>query len=516
MQKLLTIFILFVATKSFAQIPEDAVRYSWFPQNGTARSLAIGGAMGSLGGDITATFVNPAGIGFFKTSEVAITPSFVLNNVKTNYRGTQLTENKNSFSLGTSGFVYAMPKLNHNNSNWTNAFSVAFTQNANFNNIIHYRGLNNLSSYSEQFVEEFLATKDSINGVLRSNSSVPYTAAPALYTYLIDSVTFNGALIIKAAPEYILDAKQALQQEITKTTKGGLYELGFSYAGNDGEKWLWGLALGIPIVNYESNTLVKESDTSSNTNNRFKSFTYNDNFTSKGAGINAKFGLIYRPKEFVRIGLAVHTPSFMALSDSRQATLQTELENPISSFNVSSDLFTNGERGQAKYIQATPWKFLLSGSYVFREVEDVTKQRGFITADVEYVKHSGSKFSSDAEEPTQDDKAYYKQLNNVIKDIYKGNINVRLGGEVKFNTIMGRLGFGYYGNPYKDAPAKANKMTLSGGLGYRNKGFFVDLTYVHLITNDFDVPYRLQNTATVYSTINQQRGNIVATLGVKF
>ncbi len=155
MQKLLTIFLFFVATKSFAQIPEDAVRYSWFPQNGTARSLAIGGTMGSLGGDLSATFVNPAGIGFFKTSEVAISPSFVLNNVKTNYRGTQLTEKKNSFSFGTSGFVYAMPKLNHNNSKWTNAFSVAFTQNANFNNIIHYKGLNNLSSNSEQLVEEY-------------------------------------------------------------------------------------------------------------------------------------------------------------------------------------------------------------------------------------------------------------------------------------------------------------------------------------------------------------------------
>ncbi len=514
MQKYFTIFILFIATKSFAQIPEDAVRYSWYPQNGTARCLAIGGAMGSLGGDISATFVNPAGIGFFKTNEVAITPSYMLNNIKTNYRGTSLQEKKNNFSFGTSGFVYALPQFNNNRG--TNAFSLAFTQTANFNNVIHYKGLNNLSSFSEQFVEEFLNSKESIDGVLRTQSSLPYTAAPALYTYLIDTVTFNGGLIVKAAPEYILDAKQALQQEFTKTTKGGLYEVGFSYAGNDGEKWLWGVALGIPLVNYESNTQVKENDTSSNTTNHFKSFTYNDNFTTKGAGLNAKLGLIYRPKEYVRIGLAVHTPSFMALTDSRQSTLQTDLENPIASFSVISNEFTNGSRGQAKYIQTSPWKFLLSGSYVFREVEDVTKQRGFITADIEYVKHSGTKFSSDAETPTEEDKAYYKQLNTVIKDIYKGNINVKLGGEVKFNTVMGRLGFGYYGNPYKDAPSKANKMTLSGGLGYRNKGFFVDLTYVHLITKDFDVPYRLQNTATVYSDIKQQRGNVIATVGVKF
>ena len=31
---------------------------------------------------------------------------------------------------------------------------------------------------------------------------------------------------------------------------------------------------------------------------------------------------------------------------------------------------------------------MLSGSYVLREVEDVRKQKGFLTADVEYVTHT--------------------------------------------------------------------------------------------------------------------------------
>ena len=323
-------------------------------------------------------------------------------------------------------------------------------------------------------------------------------------------------LIIKAAPEYILDAGQALQQEMIKTTKGGLYELGFTYAGNDGKKLLWGVSVGIPILNFESNTVFSENDTSSNSSNHFKSFTYTDNFTTKGAGLNAKLGLIYRPKEYIRLGLAVHTPSYMSLTDSRQSSLNTELENPIKTYNASSDLFTEGKRGVARYIQSSPLRVIASGSYVFREVEDVTKQRGFVSADIEFVNHKGSRFNSNAEQPTVDDQTYFKGLNNVVKDIYKGNINVKLGGEIKFNTIMGRLGFGYYGSPYKDAPAKANKMTMSGGLGYRNKGFFVDLTYMYLINKDFNIPYRLQNLQNVYAGIKQQSSNIIATVGVKF
>lgn len=514
MRIIFTLFACFTFIQINAQVPEDAVRYSWYPQNGTARALAFGGAMGSLGGDVTAAFVNPAGIGFYKTSEVAFSPAFLLNNAKTTYRGTDTEEKQQSFSLGTSGVVIALP--NSFDSKKSNAFAIAFTQNVNFNNVIRYKGLNNYSSYSEKFVEEFVGLNTSIDNVLNTNSIAPYTAATALHTYLIDTVRVNGTVIVKGAPEYILDAKQALMQEMTKTTKGGMYELGFSFAGNDGEKFLWGATVGIPIVSYESNTLFSETDTSSNTNNNFKSFSFNDNFKTSGAGINAKVGLIFRPKEYIRLGLALHTPTYMSLNDSRETFLKTDLENPSKSFAVSSKLFTQNKRGEARYIQSTPLRIIASGSYVFREVEDVTKQRGFISADIEYVNHSGSRFSSDAEQPTVDEQAYYKQLNGVVKDIYKGNVNLRLGGEVKFNTIMGRLGFGYYGNPYKDAPVKSNMLTMSGGLGYRNKGFFIDLTYVHLVSKDFDIPYRLQNAQNVYAAINQQKGNIAATFGVKF
>jgi len=514
MQKILMLIMLTVSTKMYAQVPEDVVRYSWFPQNGTARSLAFGGAVGSLGGDITAAFVNPAGIGFYKTNEASISPAFLLNSIKTNYRGNDYSNKKNIFSIGTSGVVIAVPS--QFNENKSNAFSIAFTQNASFNNLTYYKGLNNFSSYSEKFAEEFSGLNTTIGNVLNSNSIAPYTSAVALQTFLIDTLTVNGVTIVKAAPEYILDAKQALMQEMTKTTKGGMYELGFTFAGNDGKKILWGATLGIPIVNFESNTLFTENDTSSNTTNNFKSFSFNDNFKTTGAGINAKIGVIFRPKEYIRLGLALHTPTYMALSDSRQTNLKTSLENPVDNFEASSDLFTEGKRGVARYIQSTPLRIIASGSYVFREIEDVAKQRGFISADVEYVSHKGSRFSSDAEQPTVDQQTYYKQLNAVVKDIYKGNINLRLGGEIKFNTIMGRLGVGYYGSPYKDAPTKASKVTLSGGLGYRNKGFFVDLTYIHLISKDFDVPYRLENAQTVYASVNQQRGNIAATFGVKF
>ena len=111
---------------------------------------------------------------------------------------------------------------------------------------------------------------------------------------------------------------------------------------------------------------------------------------------------------------------------------------------------------------------------------------------------------------------YFKAVNGVIDQQYKGNFNFRIGGELKFNVIMGRLGFAYYGNPYKDAAVKATRMVLSGGLGYRNKGVFVDLTYVHAINKDVHFPYRLEDRANTYATVKQQKGNVALTVGFKF
>lgn len=514
MKKYLLLLHVFMGTIVFAQVPEDALRYSFYPQNGTARNLAIGGAMGSLGGDLNATFVNPAGLGFYKTSEFVLSPGFNLNNNKSSFRQTDSKTNKNSFAFGPSGWVFGFS--NQKNSANSSAFSLAITQTANFNNQIKYKGLNNYSSFSEQFAEEFAKSGYSIDEVLNINSPLPYGSAPALYTYLIDTVKVNGIYQVKGAPEYILDAGQALQQEMMKTTTGGISEIALGIAHNNNDKWYFGGTIGLPIVNYTSNTVFKESDTSANISNHFKQFEYSDDFTTKGFGLNARIGVIYRPQDYFRLGLAIHTPSFMYLKDTRTTTITTALENPVNNFNTSSTSFTNNQPGESKYQQTTPFKAILSASYVFREISDVKKQRAFITLDAEYVHHKGSKFSSDNENVTEQEKIYYKALTNVVKTNYKGNFNFRLGGELKFNTIMGRLGFAYYGNPYKDATYKASRMLLSGGLGYRNKGVFVDLTYVYTISKDVDFPYRLEDRANTYATLKQQRGNIMATVGFKW
>ncbi|HCT23847.1 MAG TPA: aromatic hydrocarbon degradation protein, partial [Chitinophagaceae bacterium] len=53
MKRIIAIAGLICALQVNAQSVDEAIRYSWFIQQGTARTIATGGVMASLGGDIT-------------------------------------------------------------------------------------------------------------------------------------------------------------------------------------------------------------------------------------------------------------------------------------------------------------------------------------------------------------------------------------------------------------------------------------------------------------------------------
>jgi hypothetical protein len=496
---------------SFAQTPEDVLKYSWNAPGGTARNQAIGGAMGSLGGDITALFTNPAGLGFYKTSEFVISPGFSSLRNKTNFRDGRESDNKSAFNLGTTGFVFG---FNDRNSKWASkAFSIAVTRTANFNSNLTYQGTNDFSSFSEQYAEELSRSGVNINNTFNSNLSLP--TKMAAYTYLIDIFKDpNGGpdSVVRGRPEIAGITTQRNHIE----TKGGVTELALGFAANMDDKVYIGGSLGVPIVNYQRKSIFTETDASGNTNNDFGFSRLEENYSTKGVGVNAKLGMIFKPVESFRFGLAVLTPTLYGLKDEYSGKMVTDVEKLYtpSVDSINTEHFTGSPVSQYKYDLFTPWRFMVSGSYVLHEVEDVSKQKGFITADIEYVSYRSNKYSS-AEENADD--SYYDGVNEGIKNFYKNAFNFRVGGELKFTTIMARLGFAYYGNPYKEKDdLQGRKMFVSGGLGYRDKGIFVDLTYVLALNRDVHFPYRLADKANTFATVNQTAGNVALTFGVKF
>ncbi|HEX2608854.1 MAG TPA: aromatic hydrocarbon degradation protein [Flavisolibacter sp.] len=511
MKKILLAGCLLTAGWAQAQEPADALRFSFTTPGGSARVQAIGGAMGSLGGDVTATFVNPAGLAFYKTGDFIITPRYSLGRTNATYLSREEKEKRNQFTWGTTGFVIGTGGTNNVKSA---AFSIAYNRAADFNNTILYRGVNNQSSYSQKFLEEIRGIKDA-NQVA---GNYPYGSSLAFNTYWIDTVAGGSSNNFQFQSRAANLLSSGLIQQNTITTKGGIDEFALGLAVNLRNKLFIGGTIGIPVLHFEKETEFIEADATENTGNRFNYGMLKDNLTTKGVGFNIKAGLIFKPQEYWRLGFAVHSPTFYNLTDNYSATVTTDTEG-YQGVQTQTSEYVAGAPSSFKYSLTTPYKLIGSISYVIREIQDVTRQRGFITADVEYINHRASSFSTDAENGNNDQatKDYLKSLNTAIDNAYKGSFNFRLGGELKFTTFMVRLGGAYYSNPYQNIHGeKGSKLNLSGGLGYRNKGFFIDLTYVHAINKDVDYAYRLENGPYYAANIKQVNGNILATMGVKF
>lgn len=514
MKKIL--FALIIAgscISSFAQEPADALRYSWYVPGGSARTKAVGGAMGSLGGDITATFVNPAGLAFYKTGDFIFSPIYEFGKTKANYLNKNEQATNNRFTWGTTGFVIGGGDGRKNVRNV--AFSIALNRTADFNSNVLYRGENNMSSFSQKFVEEL--NNSGVKDPHSIENDFANTGASLMYnTHWIDSVSGPGGQIdhfITKAP-----VSTGLLQQYTYKTSGGIYDIALGLAANIKDKLMIGGSIGVPVLNYKRQTEFLEADATNNPNNAFNYGIFSDNLHTSGIGINAKLGLIFKPAEYWRVGLAVHSPTFYTLTDTYYAdvTLNDDVADD-QSWHDHSKSYNNDQPNQFKYDLMTPYKVIGSVSYVIREIEDVTKQRGFLTADVEYVNYKASSFTPDDQANTlESDKNYLKQLNTAIDNAYKGAFNFRVGGELKFTTVMFRLGGAYYGNPYKDIHGeKGSKLDLSGGLGYRNKGFFVDLTYVQSLNKDVNFAYRLASAPYFGANLKNATGNVLLTVGFK-
>ena len=492
-----------------AQEPEDALRLAWNVQGGTARIQAVGGAMGSLGGDITATFVNPAGLGFYGTGDFVFTPNYTFGKTGATYLGTKVNSTTNKFAIGTTGFVWG----SRDSKKRSSAISIAVNQVADFKNRIEYRGMNNQSSYSQRFLEE-LQNNNVKDGNVASDD-FPYGTSLAFRTYWIDTVggSTNGNFAFQSRSPI----STGLLQQNTIVSTGGITEVALGFGANINGKLLLGGTIGVPIMRYDRETEFVEADATENNNNKFEDAVYRQGLSTTGVGFNLKAGLIYKPQEYWRLGFAVHSPTVYSLKDKNTAEITTNTENYQGSLNSKSEDITGG-LSEFKYMHTTPLKLIGSASYVLREIQDVTKQKGFLTADVEYVFYPMSSYFTTDENGynDQETKDYLTLLNGAINNAYKGAFNFRAGGELKFTTLMVRAGFAYYGNPYKDIhEEQGSRMNLSGGLGYRDKGFFVDLTYVYSMTKDVNIAYRLQNSPYYNADIRNNAGKLLLTLGIK-
>jgi long-subunit fatty acid transport protein len=189
----------------------------------------------------------------------------------------------------------------------------------------------------------------------------------------------------------------------------------------------------------------------------FESFRLEENYTIKGTGFNLKMGAIYRVTDWMRLGIAVHSPSFYNIND--------QYDSEMFATNDTGRTFQySSPHGEYDYNITTPFRAI--GSLAF-----IIGKQGLISADYEFVDYSDAYLDSEFES--------YIDANNAIENNFTAASNLRVGGEIKLDPFSLRGGAAYYASPYVSGfNTDASRMSYSAGFGIKENGYFLDFAYV--------------------------------------
>lgn len=484
---IIAIIALFTLTVK-AQNEVDALRYSQIQHGGSARYNAMAGAFGSLGADLSVMATNPGGLGLYKSSEFVFTPTYFNSETSGSYYNSLSSDYKGNFNIGNLGFVYTMPVGYGAESSGFRFVQIGFALNrlANFNNRTLISGTNPENSLLDAYVEM-------ANG-LSSDDLNAFDTKLAYETYLIDPI--EGTLFYtNKAPLYEDGSIAPVDQSKSIYSEGYINEMDFSIATNYEDVIYFGATIGVPMIRYYQESIYKELNTVSSDTNYFYRFTQTDVFETRGSGINFKFGMIIRPVYFMRFSAAFHTPSyFRNMSDSFSSSMSSRLNNGTS-YTWSSP------SGFYDYRLETPLRAMGGLSFIIL-------RSGLISFDYEYIDYSkamlrGFDYSFSSE-------------NNAIKNNYRSTSNIRIGAEWKLGVLALRGGYAYYGSPYSNDLNDAKRQYFSGGIGFRTKYFFTDLSYSFSKMNEDYYMYESENIFVDPASLTNKTHSVSLSIGFRW
>lgn len=473
-----------------SQSLDDAVRYSLLNSSSTARSIGVGGSMSPLGADISVANTNPAGIAEFKKSEFVLGLGLPTNSTDATIGlADQQNEKTSRLTLNTLGVVFAYrpnaPKMRNIN------MSFGVNQLAHFNQTLFYSGATP-GTRVERFLEvSNLRTLDELD---------PFEGGLAYDTELISDQ--NQDFFYES--DFRTFEEEVYKEEFIERS-GSYNELFMNFAANYDNKISFGLTLGIPIINYSETKNYLEADDFEIIPN-FLDYIFTQNLSTTGGGINIKLGAIYKITPKVRISGAIHSPSWLFLTDEFSTGLDFRVEGEEIGIARESPL------SEFEYRLQTPWR-AFGGVGMIYSLGDI---KGFINGEVEYVDYSNANFDVTINSNDPIDQFFEEDLNNEIDQSLTNAINIRLGTELAYKKYRLRVGAAQMGSPYANTNLLDLDPQLSAGIGWRGSKIYFDLAYSTQSQDREYTPYRLLD-ASFNQTVNTKsnRNLISLTFGIK-
>ncbi len=514
---LLTCMIAF-SLPLVAQGEVDALRFSREDFYGTARAMSMGGAFGALGGDQTGVNINPAGIAVYRSSEVVGT----LNLSRVGSSVGNLDANKTRFELDNLGFVGYFP-LRNDVVPLIN-FGFSFNKMKSFDKNIDAVG--SPASSMIDYIADRSAGVNPSRLEFGDNLPDPFESQPWLSVLGFNSYLINDH---QNGGEYYytpLNTRNELYgNEIITRERGYIDNYDFTVGTTINNVLNLGLSLSIKDISYSVTSDYWEDYDNGN-------YRLTNWLTTSGAGVSAKFGAIYRPINELRLGLAYHTPTYYALSE----TFEAELEDDMGSYVTAPDYepgTTSSKRFLNDFDLRTPGKLVASAATVLGG-------RFIASMDYELVNYRNMKLMTPSNSLDATD--WYDIDNEYISTDFKSASTIKIGTEYRFSPkFYGRLGYAWMQNPYNTDFKEAGNAAIvgsntvhriegdanyfTGGIGYRfNQNFFLDFALVYKTQTDdlyaFPNLYSASGGAPVIDATPFELNNTsfrgLLTLGYKF
>lgn len=511
---------------------------------GTARSMAMGNAFTALGADMISATLNPAGIGMYVSSDVSFTPMIQFTKSPTansepyyidvpKYDQT-FSDHTERFGMASAGGVFTAYRGTGALTNFNIGFVYNRIADFNSNSLNASRG----NDFRESIANIF-CTMSNVDGLMtNADGTMPFGNDPYYWGAVL---AYKNGLTNKDSLGWFVDrigTTAEIDQYSSMETRGSIGEYDITMGFNIRDVFYFGATLGIQSVNYSRTTYYGENyiypngEYPSGTDMPYQLdyMNYMQNTRITGSGVNLKLGMTVRPAEWLRLGVAYHTPTYYSLNMFYEADMSSATysagSNPdgydISPNGYIYDYVATGvweDSGEYGWDFRSPSRLMVGAAVTFG-------RRVILSADYERSWYQSIRLQG----------APIKGLNytRYMQELFKGSNTVRVGAEANLLPFLAiRAGYIWNGSTfkkeYKDIilthPVPTEQSYITAGVGFKlGKSVYLDLAYQYGTTKyssfktfyaidpydpELDIESRLYSVKT-----NRHIG--VVTLGFRF
>ncbi len=498
----------------------DAGRRLLFSQQdytfGTARTAAMGGAFTSLGADLSSMSINPAGLGMYQSSDWGFTQALSIDGMYTTSRrmpAGALAAGGSRVSYGLNNIGAAWNFYSGSGALTSLTFGVAYNRAANFNSNSWIDTRGEKASIGDVFARQlnhYGIREDQLQGTARPFETLDPTLFGAVLgysTYLVDindDGGFGGWIDANPNDSYF-----------SAETRGGIYEYDFSMGANVRNILYLGATIGWTEIDFTENTTYEERYAPGQNSGLLK---YGQSTRINGNGVTAKLGVVVRPVEPLRIGVAFHLPTWYSLTKSYSGTMDTREWFDNSGLVMSSHRFNSAPK-------------LLAG------LSGVIGKRAIVALDWEMAWYDLIRLRGAGLAELENSKAE-------VRTLYKPAHTLRAGIEVLLTDDVSLRAGGVWMMDFMrddfvmNNPTARNGFSITGGAGFKiGRNGYIDVAYVFNRSrltdfdfynfNDPEDPQNGSNWTAQFDTVGdfeyrrsytptQQRHMVTLTLGQRF